>query len=73
MSRRGRAWTSSIGPLLVGLLAAFVAGLIAIGFLLRYLRTRSLDVFVVYRFVLAAVVVVLLARSLGRGGPRWRS
>ena len=50
----------SIGPLLVGMLAAFVTGIIAIGFLLRYLRTRSLTIFVVYRLVLAAVVVVLL-------------
>ena len=50
----------SIGPLVVGMLAAFVTGIIAIGFLLRYLRTRSLTIFVVYRLVLAAVVVVLL-------------
>jgi undecaprenyl-diphosphatase len=50
----------SIGPLLVGMLAAFGTGIIAIGFLLRYLRTRSLTVFVVYRLVLAAVVVVFL-------------
>ena len=40
------------------MLAAFVAGMIAIAFLLRYLRTRSLTIFVVYRLVLAAVVVV---------------
>jgi undecaprenyl-diphosphatase len=50
----------SVGPLLVGMLAAFVTGIIAIGFLLRYLRTRSLTIFVVYRLILAAVVVVLL-------------
>jgi undecaprenyl pyrophosphate phosphatase UppP len=31
--------------------------------MLRYLRTRSLDVFVLYRFVLAAIVLVVwLAR-----------
>ena len=52
----------SAGPLLVVMLAAFVSGMIAIGFLLRYLRTRSLTVFVIYRLVLAAVVVVAWLR-----------
>ena len=52
----------SLGPLLVGMLAAFVAGILAIGFLLRYLRTRSLTIFVVYRLVLAAVVIVAWLR-----------
>jgi undecaprenyl-diphosphatase len=50
--------TVSLGPLVAGMIAAFVAGMIAIGFLLRYLRTRSLNIFVAYRLVLAAVVVV---------------
>ena len=44
------------------MLAAFVAGILAIGFLLRYLRTRSLTIFVVYRLVLAAVVIVAWLR-----------
>ena len=48
-------------PLLVGLVASFAAGVFAIGILLRYLRTHSLTVFVVYRFVLAAVILVFLA------------
>ena len=52
----------SLGPLVVGMLAAFVSGMIAIGFLLRYLRTRSLTIFVIYRLVLAAVVVVAWLR-----------
>ena len=52
----------STGPLVVGMLAAFVSGMIAIGFLLRYLRTRSLNIFVAYRLVLAVVVVVLWLR-----------
>ena len=53
----------SAGPLLVGMIAAFVSGMLAIGILLRYLRTSSLDVFVWYRLLLAAVVVIAL---LGR-------
>ena len=53
----------SLAPLLVGMVAALVSGLVAIHFMLRYLRTRSLDAFVWYRFMLAAVVVIVwLAR-----------
>jgi undecaprenyl-diphosphatase len=48
------------GPLLVGLVASFGAGIIAIGALLRYLRTNPTHIFVAYRFVLAALVVVVL-------------
>jgi undecaprenyl-diphosphatase len=50
-------------PLVVGMVAALVSGLIAIRFMLSYLRSQSLDVFVWYRFVLAAIVLVVwLAR-----------
>ena len=55
--------TLPIGPLVVGLIASFVSGLIAIRVLMEYVRTRSLSVFVGYRVALAAVVVVVwLAR-----------
>ena len=43
--------------------ASFAVSMLAIGGLLRYLRTRSLDVFVGYR--LAAAMVVLLVAGLG--------
>jgi undecaprenyl-diphosphatase len=46
-------------PLVVGLVASLVAGLLAIRFMLAYLRTRSLDVFVAYRLVVAAVVIIV--------------
>jgi len=52
----------SLGPLVVGMIAAFASGMIAIGFLLRYLRTRSLNIFVAYRLVLATIVVVAWLR-----------
>jgi undecaprenyl-diphosphatase len=45
-------------PLVAGMLGALVAGITAISVLLRYLRTHPTTVFVVYRLVLAAVVVV---------------
>ncbi len=47
-------------PLTASFAAAFVVGLVCIHYLLRYLRTRSLHVFVWYRFVLAAVTVLAL-------------
>jgi undecaprenyl-diphosphatase len=51
------------GPLIAGMLAAFISGMLAIKVLLGYLRVHSLDVFVVYRLVLAALILVVwLAR-----------
>ena len=47
-----------LGPLLVGMVAALVAGLFAISALLRYLRSNPTTIFVVYRIALAAVVLV---------------
>jgi undecaprenyl-diphosphatase len=46
-------------PLMVGMVAALVSGLVAIRFMLDFLRRQSLDVFVAYRFVLAAIVLVV--------------
>jgi undecaprenyl-diphosphatase len=45
-------------PLIVGMVASLLAGLVAIRVLLRFVRSHSTDVFVAYRIVLAAVVVV---------------
>ncbi|MEX1278010.1 MAG: undecaprenyl-diphosphate phosphatase [Chloroflexota bacterium] len=45
----------------VGFVAAAVSGALAIGFLLRWLRTRSVAIFCLERLALAALVVVLLA------------
>jgi undecaprenyl-diphosphatase len=54
-----------VGALVVGLVASMVAGFAAIHFMLRYLRTRSLRIFVWYRFALAAIVVVVLVTRAG--------
>jgi undecaprenyl-diphosphatase len=53
---RGGVAGVQVAPLAVGLIASFVFGVIAISGLLRFLRTRSTDVFVAYRVILAAVV-----------------
>jgi undecaprenyl-diphosphatase len=48
-----------VGPLIAGMAAALVSGFFAIAILLRFLRTRSTDIFVLYRVILAAVVLVV--------------
>ena len=45
-------------PLAAGMIASLLAGLAAISLTLRYLRTHSVTVFVLYRIALAALVVV---------------
>jgi len=47
--------------IVVGFIAALVSGLLAIHYLLRYLARHSLDVFVIYRLVLAALVLLWVA------------
>lgn len=44
-------------PMAIGMVAACVAGLLAIAVLLRFLRSNSTMVFIVYRLLLSAVVV----------------
>jgi len=55
-----------LAPLVVGMVAALAAGLLAIELTLRYLRTRSLTIFVVYRIALSVVVIVLWLNLWGR-------
>jgi undecaprenyl-diphosphatase len=50
------------GELAVGVGTSFLAGLAAISFLVSFLRTRTLLVFVVYRIVLG-VLLLWLARG----------
>ena len=59
---RGEGIPIEVGPVVAGLVASFAFGVAAIAFLLRFLRTRSTDVFVAYRVILAAVVVVAWLR-----------
>ena len=50
----------SLGPLIVGMVASFVAGILAIRVLLGYLQSHSLTIFVVYRLVLATAILALV-------------
>ncbi|HJP87630.1 MAG TPA: undecaprenyl-diphosphatase UppP [Candidatus Limnocylindrales bacterium] len=45
-------------PLFAGMLTALIAGIAAIAVMLRYLRSHGTGIFVAYRLLLAAVVVV---------------
>ena len=51
----------SAGPFAVGMIAAAVVGLLAIWSLLGYVRRHTYSVFVVYRLVLAAAVLIVIA------------
>lgn len=47
------------GGFIVGVVVSCLVGIASIGFLLRYIRTRSFLPFIIYRFVLGAFVIVL--------------
>jgi undecaprenyl-diphosphatase len=59
---RGEGVPMQLVPMAAGLLMSFVFGMLAIAFLLRFLRTRSTDIFVAYRVILAAAVLVIWLR-----------
>ena len=54
-------WT---GPFLVGTLAALGSGLLAIEWLLGYVRRHTYGVFVVYRLIVAALVLLAIVTGL---------
>jgi undecaprenyl-diphosphatase len=53
-----------VGPMIIGVLSAAVSGFLAIGFLLRFVRTHSYDAFVVYRIAIGLGVFVLIAAGV---------
>jgi undecaprenyl-diphosphatase len=54
----------SAGPVAVGVVAAAVSGFAAIWGLLRYVRTRNYDVFILYRLGIAAAIALVIATGL---------
>jgi undecaprenyl-diphosphatase len=59
----GESAGAELAPLVVGVVASFASGMLAIAVLLRFVRSNSFGVFVTYRLVLAiGVLVFLLAR-----------
>lgn len=53
-----------LGPILAANIAAFVVGYASIAFLIRWLQTRSLAPFIVYRIVLGLVIFGLLMAGI---------
>jgi undecaprenyl-diphosphatase len=58
--------SAGLAPLLVGTVVAFVTGYASIAWLLRFLRTRSLAGFAVYRVLLGAALIVLCVTGVIR-------
>jgi undecaprenyl-diphosphatase len=52
------------GPIVAGIIAAAVSGYFAIFALLRYVRTHSYDVFVVYRVLIGLVILAMIASGV---------
>lgn len=55
---------AEIGKILAGVATSAISGFITIRFLLRYLQTSTVGVFVVYRLIAAAVLVVLVVTGV---------
>jgi undecaprenyl-diphosphatase len=52
---------SAIGlPLLLSAVIAFASGFLAIKFLINYLKTRTLNIFIIYRIVLAVLILIFI-------------
>jgi undecaprenyl-diphosphatase len=56
------------GPFVVGAIASTVSGLVAIWGLLGYVRRHSYSIFVVYRLLAAAIVLLLIATGVREAG-----
>jgi len=52
------------GPFFAGIITAAVVGVLSIGILLRYLRHAGLGIFVIYRLLLAGLVIATLLLGL---------
>lgn len=57
--RAGEMAASSAGVFLFGVIAAAVSGYFCIKFLLQYLQRHSIAIFTYYRWVLAALIVIV--------------
>ncbi|HEX7829366.1 MAG TPA: undecaprenyl-diphosphatase UppP [Thermoanaerobaculia bacterium] len=64
ISEREHLSTVGTTPIMVAIVVAFISGWASIYFLLRYLRTHTTHIFIYYRYVLGAVLAVLLMMGL---------
>jgi undecaprenyl-diphosphatase len=49
-----------LSPLILGSVVAFLTGLASISFLMKYLKTHNLNIFIWYRVVVAILILILL-------------
>ncbi len=56
--------SGTAGPFVVGVLASLGSGLLAIVGLLGYVRRHSYDVFVVYRLIVAVLILLIIATGI---------
>ena len=52
------------GPMVLGVIASAVSGYLAIAWMLNYVRTRSYDIFVIYRVIVGILVLLLIATGV---------
>lgn len=58
--KAGEITTIGSMPLAIGFVVSFITGLISIHFLIQYLKTHKLDVFIWYRVILAVAIFMFL-------------
>jgi len=63
-ARKLSGLTAEMDIVAIGFAVSFLSGLAAVAFMVRYLRTHSLNVFVVYRLLLAAAVLIALVLGI---------
>ena len=63
-ARKAAELLATPGVLAIGFTVSFLAGLAAVAFMVRFLRTNSLNWFVAYRLLLAAAIVVAVAAGM---------
>src|SRR4051794_7078523 len=51
-------------PLILGVIASAISGYLAIAWMLGYVRRHSYDVFVIYRLVVAAAILIIIATGV---------
>jgi len=52
--------SQDISPLLLGTLFSAVFGFLSIKYFMKYLQRHSLNAFVVYRFIFAAIIIIFI-------------
>ncbi|HEY8731956.1 MAG TPA: undecaprenyl-diphosphate phosphatase [Candidatus Limnocylindria bacterium] len=60
-ARKLSGLTAEMDVVAIGFAVSFISGLAAVAFMVRYLRTHSLNIFVVYRIALAIVILIAVA------------